>query len=453
MKIIVVGAGQVGRTLTENLSSEANDITVIDNDYDRLTDFQQRLDIRTVHGEGSDPNVLRQAGAEEADMLIAVTTNDEFNMVVCQLAHSLFGVPRKIGRIRSPAFLAEKGLFHDDVIPIDVAINPESEVTDQVIRLIERPGALQVLDFAGGRVQMVAIKARYGGRLVGQELRFLRQHIPSVDSRVVAIFRRNNPILPTGTTVIEVDDEVFFIAARDDIPVVMRELRRNEKAYSRIMIAGGGHIGEQMGIILEQRYQVKIIERSLARCQQLSESLNKCIVLHGLASDQQLLLEENIEDTDIFCAMTNDDESNIMTSMLAKRLGVQKVITLINNPVYADLVQGGAIDIAISPQQITIGSLLTHVRRGDVVKVHSLRRGAAEAIEAVAHGDADSSKLIGVSIAAVPLPPNTTIGAIVRGNDVLIAHDDLVVQPEDHMIFFVTDKLQIAEVERLFQPA
>ncbi|QJQ94504.1 Trk system potassium transporter TrkA [Halomonas sp. PA5] len=451
MKIIILGAGQVGGTLAEHLAHEENDITVVDTDGKRLRELHNRLDIRTVSGPASYPMILRQAGGEDADMLIAVTNSDEVNMIACQVAHTLFRTPTKIARVRANAYLTRKGLFAHDAVPIDVLISPEQVVTDHIRRLIEYPGALQVLEFAGGQAQLVAVKAFYGGPLVGQELGFLRRHMPNVDTRVAAIYRRNRPIIPRGDTVIEADDEVFFIAARRDIRAVMSELRRLDRDFRRVVIAGGGNIGERLAENLEHSHQVKIIEHNLDRCTTLSERLDRTVVLHGSATSKQLLLEENIEDCDIFCALTNDDEVNIMSSMLAKRLGAKKVLTLINNAAYVDLVQGGEIDIAISPQQATIGSLLTHVRRGDIVNVHSLRRGAAEAIEAIAHGDSRSSKVVGRTVDEIDLPNGTTIGAVIRGKEVLIAHDDVVVESGDHVILFVIDKRRIREVERLFQ--
>ncbi|ABC26950.1 K+ transport system, NAD-binding component [Hahella chejuensis KCTC 2396] len=451
MKIIILGAGQVGGTLAENLASEANDITVVDSNPQRLRSLQDRLDIRTVQGQASYPNILKQAGADDADMLIAVTNSDEVNMVACQVAFTLFKTPTKISRVRTSAYLTKKGLFNTEAFPIDVIISPEQVVTEHITRLIENPGALQVLDFSKGLVRLVGIKATKGGPLIGHELAYLRQHLPHIDTRVAAIYRKDRAIIPQGDTVIEEDDEVFFIAARDNIRKVMSELQPLEKPYRRIMIAGGGNIGARLAETLEGRYQVKLIEHNQNRCIQLSEELNKTIVLHGNAAYKELLLEENIEDTDVFCAVTNDDEANIMASMLAKRLGVRKVMTLINNPDYVDLIQGGEIDVAISPQQTTIGSLLTHVRRGDVVSAHSLRRGAAETIEAIAHGDHRSSKVVGKRLDEISLPAGSTIGAIVRRGEVLIAHDHLRIQPDDHVILFVVDKRRIAEVERLFQ--
>ena len=451
MKIIILGAGQVGSSLAAELASEANDITVVDVVATKLRVLSDRLDIRTVQGRASLPTVLRQAGADDADMLIAVTSSDETNMIACQVAYSLFRTPTKIARIRESAYLTHNGLFSNEAVPVDVLISPEQAVTTYIKRLIQHPGALQVVDFAKGKVQLVAVRAYHGGPLVGQELRYLRQHMPGVDTRVAAIFRRDRPITPQGDTLIEADDEVFFIAASQDIRAVMSELRRVEKKNKTVMIAGGGNIGERLAEALESRYRVKIIENNRARADFLSQNLDQTIVLYGSASDRELLIDENIEEVDIFCAVTNDDEANIMSSLLAKRLGARRVMALINNPAYVDLVQGGQIEIAISPSLATLGTLLTHVRRGDIVNVYSLRRGAAEAIEIIAHGDTRSSKVVGRAIRDIKLPPGTTIGAVVRKDEVLIAHDSTVIESEDHVILFVIDKKHIRDVERLFQ--
>ena len=451
MKILILGAGQVGSSLAENLASEANDITIVDHNEQVLAQLRDRLDLRTVTGRGSHPDVLRNAGAEDADMLVAVTDSDETNMVACQVAYTIFHTPTKIARVRAVEYLRHPKLFRPEALPIDYLISPEQIITEYIQRLIEHPGALQVLDFADGRVQLVGVKAYYGGPLVGHELRTLREHIPGVDMRVAAIYRRDRAILPEGHTVIEPGDEVFFIAASRDIMKVMAELRRLDKPYRRIMIVGGGNIGKRVARALEERYQVKLIDHNLERTRTLSNELARTIVLHGDAADEELLLEENIDKTDVFCALTNDDEANILSAMLAKRLGARKVMSLINRAAYVDLIQSGDIDIAISPQQATIGSLLTHIRRGDVVKVYSLRRGAAEAIEAIAHGDRSTSKVVGRRIDELKLPPGTTIGAIVRGKNVIIAHHDTVIEPEDHVILFLVDKSRIREVEKLFQ--
>jgi trk system potassium uptake protein TrkA len=451
MKIIILGAGQVGGNLAEALAKEASDITVVDIDDIRLRELQDKLDIRTVRGMASHPDILRLAGAEDADMVIAVTNSDEVNMVACQVAYTVFHTPTKIARIRSAEYLQQSDIFKNKAMPVDFIVNPEQIITEDIAQLIQHPGALQVMDFAEGQVQLVDVKAFYGGPLVDQELRYLKQHIPSVDMRVAAIFRRDRPILPEGSTVIEADDEVFFIAATKDIPTVVNELRRTERPNKRVIIAGGGNIGAGLARELEQRYRVRLIEQNRQRCLELSESLDKTIVLAGDAGERELLLEENIENTDVFCALTNEDEANIMSSMLAKSLGARKVISLVNNPAYVDLIEGGEIDIAISPQQATLGSILTHVRRGDVVKVHSLRRGAAEAIEAIAHGDESSSKVIGRTIGNINLPDGTRIGAIVRNGQAIIAHDNVVIESDDHVILFLVNKKQLPEVEKLFQ--
>ena len=450
MKIIILGAGQVGGTLAEHLADEQNDITVVDSQAHTLRALQERLDIRTVHGDAAHPTTLLNAGAEDADLLIAVTNSDEINMLACSVAFTLYRTPTKISRIRSADYLEHaKALFESGAIPVDVIIGPEQLVTVNIEQLIANPGSLQVLDFAEGRIRLVAVRAIQGGPIVGRQLQEIREHMPKVDTRVAAIFRRNQAIIPEGETVVEPDDEVFFIAARENIRAVTSELRTVDEPYKRVMIAGGGNIGATLAGRLERQYQVKVVEVSYERCRTLSEMLEETIVLHGSANEPALLQQENIENTDVFCALTNNDESNIMMSMLAKRLGAKKVITLITNSAYADLV-GKEIDIAISPQQITIGSLLTHVRRGEISNVHSLRRGAAEAIELTAVGDKRSSNVVGRRLDELKLPEGVSVGAILRGQDVLIAHRHIVVEANDHVILFLTDRNRIAEVERLF---
>ncbi|WJG09473.1 Trk system potassium transporter TrkA [Aliiglaciecola sp. LCG003] len=454
MKIIILGAGQVGGTLAENLVGEKNEITVIDSDQDTLRSLQDRLDLQVVHGVGSHPDVLAKAGAEDADMLIAVTNSDESNMMACQVAHSLFNTPTKIARVRSEQYIIHQDkLFHHQDIPVDHLIAPEQLVTKAIKRLIDYPGALQVVEFADGKASLVAVKAYYGGLLVGHALSALREHMPNVDTRVAAIYRRGRPIRPLGTTVIEADDEVFFIAATKHIRAVMSELQKLESSYKRIMIAGGGLIGAGLAKRLEHNHNVKLIEFSQERAKYLSAHLDKTIVFCGDASDHELLTEENVQQVDAFIAVTNDDEANIMSAMLAKRLGAQKAMVLIQRSAYVDLVQGGEIDIAFSPQQATISALLTHIRRGDIVNVYSLRRGAAEAIEAIAHGDENTSKVIGKEIRNIKLPPGTTIGAVVRQEEVIIAHSNTKIEANDHVILFLVDKKFISDVEKLFQPS
>ncbi|MFQ3251557.1 MAG: trk system potassium uptake protein TrkA [Glaciecola sp.] len=454
MKIIIIGAGQVGGTLAENLVGEKNEITIIDQDMDTLRNLQDRLDLQVVCGVGSHPDVLKKAGAADADMLIAVTNSDESNMMACQVAFSLFKTPTKIARVRSEQYIIyQEHLFKHNDIPVDHLIAPEQLVTKAIKRLIDYPGALQVVEFADGKASLVAVRAYYGGLLVGHALSALKEHMPNVDTRVAAIYRRGKPIRPLGSTVIEADDEVFFIADTKHIRAVMSELQKLESSYKRIMIAGGGLIGAGLAKRLENKHNVKLIEYSAERAKELSTMLGKTIVFHGDASDSSLLSEENVEQVDAFIAVTNDDEANIMSAMLAKRMGAAKAMVLIQRSAYVDLVQGGEIDIAFSPQQATISALLTHVRRGDIVNVYSLRRGAAEAIEAIAHGDESTSKVVGKQIQEIRLPPGTTIGAIVREDEVIIAHSDTVIKANDHVILFLVDKKFIWDVEKLFQPS
>lgn len=457
MKIIILGAGQVGATLAENLVGEhnsKNEITLVDNDPVRLRALQDKLDIQVINGSASHPDVLRNAGAEDADLLIAVTNSDETNMVACQVAYTLFHTPNKIARIRSQAYTKYSDLlFHNHDMPVDNIISPEQLVTKYICRLIDHPGALQVVDFADGKASLVAVKAYYGGLLVGHALSALREHMPHVDTRVAAIYRQGRPIRPLGTTVIEADDEIFFIAATKHIRAVMSELQKLESSYKRIMIAGGGNIGEGLARKLENNHRVKLIEKHPERAAYLSEHLENTIVFCGDSSDPELLNEEHIEQVDVFIAVTNDDEANIMSAMLAKRLGAQKTMVLIQHSAYVDLVQGGEIDIAISPQHATISALLTYVRKGDIVNVYSLRKGAAEAIEAIAHGDKDSSKVVGRMIKEIKLPPGTTIGAIVRKDEVIIAHNNTLIESNDHVILFLVERKYVTEVERLFQPS
>lgn len=451
MKIIILGAGQVGSTVAETLASEANDITVVDLDAGRLRSLQDHLDIRTVHGHASHPDVLAGAGAEDADLVLAVTSSDETNMVACQIAWTIFRTPTKIARVRSAQYLVHRELFARDALPVDLIISPEQLVTEYIHRLVETPGALQVLDFANGRVRLVGVKAYYGGPLVGHALRELPTRMPAIDTRVAAIFRRGVGIIPEGDTVIEADDEVFFVTASEHCSAVMGELRKLDKPVRKIILAGGGNIGRRLAAALERDAHVKLIEHSPERAEQLSEVLNNTVVLQGDAADEDLLRDEGIEQTDVFCAVTNDDQINILSGMLAKRMGARKVMALINRSAYVDLVQSNVIDIAISPQQTTVSALLAHVRRGDMVAVHSLRRGAAEAIEAIAHGDRRTSKVVGRAVGDIRLPAGTTIDAVVRGNAVIIAHHDTVIENDDHVILFLTDKKKVAEVEKLFQ--
>ena len=452
MKIIILGAGQVGISTAEILAKEDNDITLIDNVASQVEGLQDRLDIRTIVGSASHPSVLEQAGGPDADLILAVTDQDEVNMAACQVAYTLFRTPKKIARIRSVEYLTHREIFSDDSIPVDVIISPEQLITQHVLHLIEYPGALQVVDFAGGKIQLVGLKAYHGGPLVGRELRTIREDLPTVEARVAAIYRHDRPIIPEGDTIIEPNDEVFIVAAAPHIPIVMSEFCPVEAPGQNIMLVGAGKIGLQLARTLEQNnYQVKLVEHGAERARQVAEQLDATIVLRGDAADEDLMLQENIDAMDVFCSLTNDDEANILSAMLAKRLGAHRAMALINRSAYVDLIESSVLDVAISPSLITVGSLLTHVRRGDTIAVHSLRRGAAEAIETIAHGDATSSSVVGRRIEEISLPSGTRVGALLRNQEVIIPHHDTVIEAEDHVILFVIDKKHIRDVERLFQ--
>ena len=451
MKIIILGAGQVGLSVAANLVSEDNDITLVDINPSALQVISERYDLRTVTGVASHPSVLEKAGAKDAEMILAVTNSDEVNMIACQVAYTLFHTPTKIARIREIEYLKNSPLFAQEALPVDVLISPDRLVTEQIQQLIKHPGALQVLDFADGKVQMVVIRASYSGVLEGNSLRDLKNKLKDIEYKIAIIYSSGKPIIPNGDTIIKADDEIFFISSKKSMNKLLQHIRIKDKPLKNIMISGGGNIGLRLAESLENEYKIKLLEVDQKKAFHAAEKLKNTIVLYGDATDEELLSEENIDGCDVFCALTNADEVNIISSMLAKRLGARKVMALINRAAYVDLVQSNTIDIAISPQQATIGSLLAHVRKGDVVVVHSLRRGAAEAIEAIAHGNESSSKVVGKKIQDIELPQGTTIAAIVRGNDVLMVKKKTIIEANDHVILIVSDKKHVAKVESLFQ--
>lgn len=452
MKILILGAGQVGSTAAYHLArQEANEVTIVDHDPAVLRELQDRLDVRTVVGHAAYPETLERAGARDVNMIIALTSSDEVNMIACQVAQNLFGIATKIARVRSAEYIATPELFKPEAIPIDVRISPEQLVTQHIQQLIHYPGSFQVLDFADGRVRLVGVRTRRDGLLLNQRIRDLRTHVPNAQVRIAAIYRDGQSVPTDGDTLIRENDEVFFIAARNDIRAVMGEMRKLEPPVRRVVIAGGGNIGLRLASALEETNNVKIIERDRDRARRIAERLAKAIVLCGDAADEELLLEENIDAADVFVAVTNADEANILSAMLAKDLGCKKVMALINRPSYAEMMEKSTIDVAISPQQITIGTLLALARHGDMVRVHSLRRGRAEALEAIAHGDAETSKVVGMRVDQIKLPPGCSLNVIVRNDKVMEAHHDTVVQADDHVILFLTDRRQVDQVERLFQ--
>ncbi|MPQ77327.1 Trk system potassium transporter TrkA [Hydrogenovibrio sp. JE_KL2] len=459
MNIIILGAGQVGTSLAELLSDENNDVTVVDLDQGRLRQLQDRLDIRTITGHASDPDILLQADIEEADMLIATTQNDDTNIVACQLAHVMHKTPTKIARVRSPSFLNHPELFdrnqNTDAIPINVLISPESLVKDYILQLIAYPGSLQVVDFADSKVRILALRVRAGSLLINKEIRDIKNHLPAgVETRIVAIYRKGEVVMPTGSVRLREDDEVFFMAVPNAIPTIIKSLRQSKLRPTRnIMIAGGGNIGYNLAKELErQKHKVKIIDHNIERARVIAETLDETIIIHGDVSDKSLLIEENIDEIDLFLAVTNSDEANIISGMLAKKLGVKRVIALVNNQSYIDLIHLNSIDVAISADQITTSHLLHYMRQGDTVKAFTLRRGAAEAMEVIVHGSENTSKIIGKRIGEIDWPTDITIGCVIREDHVMIAHRDITIEAEDHVVLFLTDRSRAKDVAELFIP-
>ena len=451
MKILILGAGQVGSSVAESLVSERNDITVVDTDADRLRDLQGRFDLRTVRGSAALPEILAEAGAADSDMLFAVTASDETNLVACKVAQRVFNIPTRIARIRSADFQNHPELLGEDCFAVDHAICPEQIVTEYIERLIEFPEAFQVLEFAEGKLSLVAVRAREGGPLVRHPLEDLEMRLPEVDVKIAAIWRDDRPLDLDPHTVVQPGDEVFFLAASRDIRQVMAEMRQMDKPVRRVMVAGGGNIGLRLARSLEERLNVKVIESSKRRCEFLAGQLHSALVLNADVTNEDLLADEHVDETDLFISVTNDDEANIMSALLAKRMGARRVIALVNRRAYGDLMQGGQVDIAISPALATLGSLLEHIRRGDVVAVHSVRRGRAEALEIIAHGDKGSSRVVGRRIRDIELPRGASIVALIRAGEPIVAErDDHVIEPDDHVVVFLTSKRMIAKIEKLF---
>lgn len=458
MRIIILGAGRVGESVAESLVSERNDITLIDPDPQRLRALEERLDLRGVPGDGTQPSVLLQAGAKDADMLIACATLDQTNLVACKVGRASFNIPSTVARLRSPEFVEGEALLGKSGFAVDHVICPEESVVSYIQRLIAYPEALQVLEFAGGRVQMVAVRAVAGSAVVGRTVADFGALLPAAEMRVVALYRQDTQVDCSAGSRILAGDEVFLVADQEHIRAALVAIHGVDQPVRRLMIAGGGNVGLRLARRLQGHCEVKLIERNVTRCEYLAGQLpTEMLVLHGDGADEELLADENVGSMDMFLALTSDDEDNILSAMLAKRLGARRVLSLINRRAYADMMQGSTIDIAVSPSHAVIGELLAHVRRGDVVAVHSLRRGMAEALEGVARGDARTSKLVGRNARQVEeaLPAGVRLGVLVRGEGreqrVLMPHHDTEIQTDDHLVIFIPDKRQVRDVERLFQ--
>ncbi|HAI96133.1 MAG: Trk system potassium transporter TrkA [Cycloclasticus sp.] len=453
MRIIILGAGRVGFTVANNLSNENIDITLIDKSQQVIDTVCERLDISAICGNVSHPDVLESAGMKHADIVIAATDSDETNMMACQVAHHLFNVPKKIARVRAKIFLdVQEKLFNNNAIPIDAIINPENEIVQFIKNLILHPGSQQVLSFANGALSLVETRCNRDCALIGKSLNNLSNQLQSIYARIALIYRQEKIIIPHHQTVIEENDRVFFIADSKDIQRVLSVLFNQDKAYKRLIIAGGGRIGLGLAKELESTLQVKIITKSNEKAFELSEQLDHSIVLAGDATDEAFLLDENIDKTDVFCTLTSDDETNILCSMLAKSLGAKVVMSLVDRNAYMSMVDNGSLDNVIYPQHTTIGKILSQVRQGGISSVHSLLRGKAEAFEAVVKSNGKKNDLDGKAIGDIKLPSGSLIIGIVRDGVSLPAKKDVVIKNGDHLIIFIADKSLIHQVEALFQP-
>ncbi len=451
MKILILGAGVTGSAVAAALASEENDIMVVDYKPLLLDALKERFDIATVVGNAAHPSVLEQAGVHDTDIVIAVTDSDETNMLACIIIKSLYTRPKTIARVRAIEYQKSSQLFGPKGIPIDHVISPEHIVMESIRNLIDYPGVLHISDFADGLVRLFSVKVTEHGFLTDEKIKTLSERLSNNKIRVVAIFRQGNPLLVNGQATIETGDEVFFVSPREEVRRVLKELHRLEAPLKRIIIAGGGHIGKRLGLALENDHQVKIIEKDPRRAKKIANELHKTVVLKGDCADETLLLDESIESTDLFCAITENDGVNIISASLAKSLGARKTICLLNHVSYSKLLPGTGIDVAVLPNQETLGSILKHVRKGDVAQVSSLCGGTAEAIEAIAHRSGTNS-VVGKRVDAIHFPPGIVLGALIRDKQVIEIHHDTVFEENDHVVMFAMEKKLVAIIEKNFQP-
>lgn len=451
MKVVICGAGQVGSNIARYLAGENNDVTLVDQSESLIQKLSDTLDVQAIVGHASSPAVLERAGAADADLLIAVTQTDEVNMIACQVAHSLFNVPTKIARIRNQAYLEPiwADLFSREALPIDVVISPEVEVAKAIARRLEVPGAFDMIPLADGLVRLTGVTCTPECPIVNTPLRQLTQLFPDLAIEIVAIIRGDKPIIPDANDQMLVGDEVYFVAETSHLQRAMAAFGHEERAARRVIIVGGGNIGLGLAEQLEREHpdvNAKIIEGSRARAEYIAERLSQTPVLQGDGLDPELLEEANISSTETIVAVTNDDEVNILVSLLAKRSGCQRAVTLVNATTYQPLMSSLGIDAVVSPRAITASNILQHVRRGRIKAVHSLRDGFAEVIEAEA---LDTSPLINTPLRDVDLPAGTIIGAVVSDGKVTIARPDTVIRAHDRVIL-LAQAHAVKKIEKLF---
>tara|TARA_B100001059_G_scaffold232379_1_gene270057 strand:- start:1107 stop:2477 length:1371 start_codon:yes stop_codon:yes gene_type:complete len=448
-KIAVLGGGQVGSSLAKILTDDGNDITLVDNDLSVLEDLQEDYDIKTIHGNASSPSTLEQAEVKDCDILIAITGSDEVNLVSCHLAKRMFNVPTVIARLRNSEFQVSTSGFNLDLFSIDSIISPSQLVTDFIKNIIEHPGAFQAFDFADGNLQVIGATVLKDGPLAGRKLSEFKKHLPNVDVKVIALYRDRKMLPVNGSTIIETGDDLFFLATEENMRFIS-ELRKNQSRVENIMIAGGGNVGMTLAAKLSQKFSTKIIEKDLIRSKYLSESLENTVVLNDDISDESLLDNEGIEEVDYFCSVTNDDQMNILSAKLAKDLGANKSIAIINKLSYRKLVSK-EIDVVVSPEDVTIGSILASVRTSDVVKVHSLGFGEAELLEIIIHGDNKTSKVVGKKVSELELPIGCRVGAIYRNGKIILLNEDMDIKSNDRLIIFLLHKKDFSKLAKLLQ--
>ena len=449
MKVLILGAGRVGGSLASSLVNSNYDVSIVDLDKSTLSELEDKLDILTVEGHASHPISIKKAGADDSTTVIAVTSDDEVNLIACQVAKRNFKVKKTICRLSEKSYSENLDIFGENIV--DIVISPETEVMNHLKELINHPGTEQIEKFADGKVNLVSVKAKKKGKLVGRELKGIKEDMPDTDAFVASIYRKGKPFIPSGETVIKDGDEIYFVSSATNIDQIVNEFREKVDIYSRIMIVGGGKIGYSLAKELETNYKIKIIDSDKQKCKELSKKLDKTIVLSGSATDEDLLKSENISNIDIFCALTDDDETNLMSSLLAKKMGAKKTMIILNNQSYLGLVPG-FIDIYIAPYRLTVSSVLQDLRESDVTQDVLLKMDTgAEAIEGVVHANEFTSSLFGKSLKEIPLPEGASIGAVVRHGELLMPGSAVELSINDHLIIFLANKDMVSEVEVLFK--
>ena len=449
MKVLILGAGRVGGSLARALVNNNYDVSIVDQDKAALSELEEKLDIMTVEGHAAHSLSIKKTGADESTTVIAVTSNDEVNIIACQIAKKQFNVKKTICRLAESSYTEDLSVFGEAVI--DIVISPEKEVMNHLKELIIHPGTEQIEKFADGTVNLVSVKAKKKGKLVGRELKGFKDDMPDTNAFVASIYRKGKPFIPSGDTVIKENDEIYFISSESNIDQIVNEFREKEDVYSRVMVVGGGKIGFSLAKEIENEYKTKLIDSNKEKCSKLSKELEKTIVLHGSATDEDLLKSESIENIDIFCALTDDDETNLMSSLLAKKMGAKKTMIILNNPSYLGLVPG-FIDIYIAPYRLTVSSVLQDLRDSDVAQDVLLKMDTgAEAIEGVVHANEYTSELFGKSLKEIPLPEGASIGAVVRHGELLMPDSDVELCINDHLIIFLANKDMVSEIEVFFK--